>query len=122
MPIIHRLAIFLYFCCTKEVAENCKLVATSFNLLRGHISDFLVFAILQVSFLWLIKFLSRNKCSIADKVSNWSNVVLAYEPVWAIGTGKVASPAQAQEVSGCLIMLIHNYVLFPATHKQLALA
>lgn len=26
------------------------------------------------------------------------NVVLAYEPVWAIGTGKVATPAQAQEV------------------------
>ncbi len=26
------------------------------------------------------------------------NVALAYEPVWAIGTGKVASPAQAQEV------------------------
>lgn len=27
-----------------------------------------------------------------------SKVVLAYEPVWAIGTGKTASPAQAQEV------------------------
>jgi triosephosphate isomerase len=26
------------------------------------------------------------------------NVVLAYEPVWAIGTGKVATPADAQEV------------------------
>ena len=25
-------------------------------------------------------------------------IVLAYEPVWAIGTGKVATPAQAQEV------------------------
>ena len=27
-----------------------------------------------------------------------STVVLAYEPVWAIGTGKVATPEQAQEV------------------------
>jgi triosephosphate isomerase len=26
------------------------------------------------------------------------SVTLAYEPVWAIGTGKVASPAQAQEM------------------------
>eukprot|EP01029_Cantina_marsupialis_P018540 TRINITY_DN426_c1_g2_i1.p1 TRINITY_DN426_c1_g2~~TRINITY_DN426_c1_g2_i1.p1 ORF type:complete len:250 (-),score=56.30 TRINITY_DN426_c1_g2_i1:55-804(-) len=31
----------------------------------------------------------------ADK---WEDVVFAYEPVWAIGTGKVATPAQAQEV------------------------
>ena len=27
-----------------------------------------------------------------------ANVVLAYEPVWAIGTGKTATPEQAQEV------------------------
>lgn len=32
----------------------------------------------------------------------WSHVVVAYEPVWAIGTGKVATPEQAQEVHASL--------------------
>ncbi|KAI0635080.1 triose phosphate isomerase [Trametes polyzona] len=31
------------------------------------------------------------------KKEDWAKVVIAYEPVWAIGTGKVASAAQAQE-------------------------
>ena len=30
--------------------------------------------------------------------SLFSKIILAYEPVWAIGTGKTASPAQAQEI------------------------
>lgn len=39
----------------------------------------------------------------ADAVgSDWSNIVVAYEPVWAIGTGKVASPQQAQEVHAAI--------------------
>lgn len=29
---------------------------------------------------------------------SWKNIVLAYEPVWAIGTGETASPEQAQEM------------------------
>ncbi|KAG7313335.1 hypothetical protein JYU34_000446 [Plutella xylostella] len=39
---------------------------------------------------------------IAAIGDNWDRVVLAYEPVWAIGTGKTASPAQAQEVHAAL--------------------
>ncbi|SRX74993.1 triose-phosphate isomerase [Aequorivita antarctica] len=28
----------------------------------------------------------------------WENIIIAYEPVWAIGTGETASPEQAQEM------------------------
>ena len=30
-------------------------------------------------------------------LEDWKKVVVAYEPVWAIGTGKVATPQQAEE-------------------------
>jgi triosephosphate isomerase len=35
-------------------------------------------------------------------------VVVAYEPVWAIGTGKVATPDQAQEACGFIRALIRD--------------
>jgi triosephosphate isomerase len=37
--------------------------------------------------------------AIAEHVASWGErLVIAYEPVWAIGTGLVATPAQVQEV------------------------
>ena len=32
------------------------------------------------------------------KATDFKNIILAYEPVWAIGTGETASPEQAQEM------------------------
>ena len=36
----------------------------------------------------------------------WKNIVLAYEPVWAIGTGETASPEQAQEMHAFIRNLV----------------
>ena len=40
--------------------------------------------------------------AVAEKSKDWSKIVIAYEPVWAIGTGKVASTQQAQEVHAAI--------------------
>merc|ERR1719265_1142156 len=43
--------------------------------------------------------LTRQVRSVICRIhkEEWSRVVIAYEPVWAIGTGVVATPLEAQE-------------------------
>ena len=40
---------------------------------------------------------------------NWESIVLAYEPVWAIGTGQNASPEQAQEMHAFIRNLVKKH-------------
>ncbi|WP_298247606.1 triose-phosphate isomerase [uncultured Christiangramia sp.] len=40
----------------------------------------------------------------------WKNIILAYEPVWAIGTGETASPEQAQEMHKHIRTLLKDNV------------
>ncbi|MBT8295485.1 MAG: triose-phosphate isomerase, partial [Gramella sp.] len=42
--------------------------------------------------------------------SSWNSIILAYEPVWAIGTGETASPEQAQEMHKHIRTLLNKNV------------
>lgn len=49
-----------------------------------------------------VEVVTKQLGAVAAKVSDWSKIVIAYEPIWAIGTGKVASTEQAEEVHAAI--------------------
>jgi triosephosphate isomerase len=51
-----------------------------------------------------LEVVTRQLNAVADGLApeHWSKVVIAYEPIWAIGTGKVATTEQAQEVHAAI--------------------
>lgn len=54
--------------------------------------------------------------AIKDSVKDWSKVVLAYEPVWAIGTGKTATPAMAEETHSYIRSWVKDNVSEEVSH------
>lgn len=44
-----------------------------------------------------IEVCARQLDAVSKIVSDWTNIVVAYEPVWAIGTGLAATPEDAQD-------------------------
>ena len=55
--------------------------------------------------------------SIRDAVGPHERLVIAYEPVWAIGTGKTATPDQAQEAHAFIKGLVEVPVLYGGSVK-----
>ena len=55
--------------------------------------------------------------SVADAAGTHANLVLAYEPVWAIGTGKTATPELAQDAHALIKSLLDVPVLYGGSVK-----
>jgi triosephosphate isomerase len=55
--------------------------------------------------------------SIRDAVGQHENLVIAYEPVWAIGTGQTATPDQVREAHGFVKSLLDVPVLYGGSVK-----
>jgi triosephosphate isomerase len=55
--------------------------------------------------------------AIADAAGDDANLVIAYEPVWAIGTGKTATPGLAQEAHAFVKSLLDVPVLYGGSVK-----
>ncbi len=54
---------------------------------------------------------------IRDGVDAHDNLILAYEPVWAIGTGKTATPEMAQEAHAFIRSILDVPILYGGSVK-----
>jgi triosephosphate isomerase len=61
--------------------------------------------------------LRRQVGAIAAAVGPHERLVLAYEPVWAIGTGRTATPEQAQEAHALIGSLLAVPILYGGSVK-----
>jgi triosephosphate isomerase len=61
--------------------------------------------------------LTRQVGAIADGITETDDLVIAYEPVWAIGTGKTATPAIAQEAHALVKTILDVPVLYGGSVK-----
>lgn len=57
-----------------------------------------------------LKVVAEQVAAALPSISDWSTLVIAYEPVWAIGTGKTATAEQAQEVHAAIRQQLNEVV------------
>lgn len=64
--------------------------------------------------------LARQMLAVADNDAHcFKGCVIAYEPVWAIGTGQTASPQQVQEVHASIRTLVSGFDCDDASHLSI---
>jgi triosephosphate isomerase len=61
--------------------------------------------------------LRRQVTAIAKGVDDTEDLVIAYEPVWAIGTGKTATPEMAQEAHAFIKTILDLPVIYGGSVK-----
>jgi triosephosphate isomerase len=61
--------------------------------------------------------LARQMAPIVEEIGAHERLVIAYEPVWAIGTGKTATPAQAEEAHAFIRSILDVPILYGGSVK-----